>query len=48
MERTLAPPERRVARVSGVERLGSYHLIGTEDATGPAPRPGARRSRPRG
>jgi dihydroorotate dehydrogenase electron transfer subunit len=40
MERTLAPPERRVARVSGVERLGSYHLIGAEDATGPEPQPG--------
>jgi dihydroorotate dehydrogenase electron transfer subunit len=40
MERTLAPPERRVARVSGVERLGAYHVIGAEDATGPEPRPG--------
>jgi NAD(P)H-flavin reductase len=40
MERTLAPPERRVARVSGVERLGAYHVIGAEDATGPPPQPG--------
>jgi dihydroorotate dehydrogenase electron transfer subunit len=40
MERTLAPPERRVARVSGVERLGAYHLIGAEDSSGPEPRPG--------
>ncbi|HZC14158.1 MAG TPA: hypothetical protein VE270_09085, partial [Thermoleophilaceae bacterium] len=41
MERTLAPPERRVARVSGVERLGAYHLIGAEDTDGPRdPRPG--------
>jgi dihydroorotate dehydrogenase electron transfer subunit len=40
MERTLAPPERRVARVSGVERLGAYHVVGTEDAGGPEPQPG--------
>ena len=40
MERTLAPPERRAARVSGVERLGAYHLIAAEDATGPEPQPG--------
>jgi NAD(P)H-flavin reductase len=40
MERTLAPPERRVARVSGVERLGAYHVIGAEDASGPEPQPG--------
>jgi dihydroorotate dehydrogenase electron transfer subunit len=41
MERTLAPPERRVARVSGVERLGAYHVIGAEDTDGPRdPRPG--------
>ena len=41
MERTLAPPERRVARVAGVERLGAYHVIGAEDADGPRdPRPG--------
>jgi len=39
--RTLAPPERRVARVSGVERLGAYHLITAHDASGPGdPRPG--------
>jgi dihydroorotate dehydrogenase electron transfer subunit len=40
MERTLAPLGRRVARVSGVERLGAYHVIGAEDATGPVPQPG--------
>jgi dihydroorotate dehydrogenase electron transfer subunit len=40
MERTLAPPERRVARVSGVERLGAYHVIGAEDPGGPEPQPG--------
>jgi dihydroorotate dehydrogenase electron transfer subunit len=41
MRSTLAPPERRVARVSGVERLGAYHLIGTEDSEGPRdPAPG--------
>jgi dihydroorotate dehydrogenase electron transfer subunit len=39
--RTLAPPERRVARVTGVERLGAYHLITALDRSGPAdPRPG--------
>jgi dihydroorotate dehydrogenase electron transfer subunit len=39
--RTLAPPERRVAQVSGIERLGAYHLITAHDASGPAnPRPG--------
>ena len=39
--RTLAPPQRRTARVAGVERLGAYHLIGAVDAEGPAdPRPG--------
>jgi NAD(P)H-flavin reductase len=39
--RTLAPPERRIAQVSGVERLGAYDLITAVDATGPAdPRPG--------
>ena len=39
--RTLAPPERRVAAVSGVERLGAYHLITALDASGPqSPRPG--------
>ena len=40
MERTLAPPERRVARVSGVERLGAYHVVGAEDPGGPQPQPG--------
>ena len=41
MQRTLAPPERRVARVSGVERLGAYHVIGAEDPDGPRdPAPG--------
>ena len=39
--RTLAPPERRIAQVSGVERLGAYDLITALDATGPSdPRPG--------
>jgi dihydroorotate dehydrogenase electron transfer subunit len=39
--RTLAPPERRMATVSGVERLGSYDLITALDPTGPRdPRPG--------
>ena len=39
--RTLAPPERRIARVSGVERLGSYHLVTAVDESGPPdPRPG--------
>jgi dihydroorotate dehydrogenase electron transfer subunit len=39
--RTLAPPERRVAIVSGVERLGAYDLITALDRYGPAdPRPG--------
>jgi len=33
--RTLAPPERRVARVSGVERLGAYDLITALDRSGP-------------
>jgi dihydroorotate dehydrogenase electron transfer subunit len=41
MDRTLAPPERRVAAVSGVERLGAYRLISAEDSSGPRdPRPG--------
>jgi dihydroorotate dehydrogenase electron transfer subunit len=40
MERTLAPPERRVARVSGVERLGAYHVLGAGDGGGPEPQPG--------
>jgi dihydroorotate dehydrogenase electron transfer subunit len=39
--RTLAPPERRVAVVSGVERIGAYHVITAHDASGPRdPRPG--------
>ena len=39
--RTQAPPERRVAAVSGVERLGAYRLITALDAAGPTdPRPG--------
>lgn len=39
--RTLAPPERRVAAVSGVERLGAYDLITALDRFGPRdPRPG--------
>ena len=39
--RTLAPPERRVAVVSGLERLGAYDLITAVDAFGPTdPRPG--------
>ena len=39
--RTLAPPERRVASVSGVERLGAYDLITALDRFGPTdPRPG--------
>jgi dihydroorotate dehydrogenase electron transfer subunit len=38
--RTLAPPERRIAEVSGVERLGAYDLITAIDGSGPAPRPG--------
>ena len=39
--RTLAPPERRAAIVSGVERLGAYHLVTAHDASGPRdPRPG--------
>lgn len=39
--RTLAPPERRVARVSGVERLGAYHVVTAVDPSGPVdPQPG--------
>jgi dihydroorotate dehydrogenase electron transfer subunit len=39
--RTLAPPERRVATVSGLERLGAYDLITALDRFGPPdPRPG--------
>jgi dihydroorotate dehydrogenase electron transfer subunit len=41
MARTLAPPERRVARVSGVERLGAYHVVTALDESGPVdPQPG--------
>jgi dihydroorotate dehydrogenase electron transfer subunit len=37
----LAPPERRTAHVTAVERLGAYSLITALDAGGPAdPRPG--------
>jgi dihydroorotate dehydrogenase electron transfer subunit len=39
--RTLAPPERRVAVVSGVERIGAYSVITAHDGSGPRdPRPG--------
>jgi dihydroorotate dehydrogenase electron transfer subunit len=39
--RTLAPPERRTARITRVERLGAYRLIGALDLEGPRdPRPG--------
>jgi dihydroorotate dehydrogenase electron transfer subunit len=39
--RTLAPPERRVAVVEGVERFGAYDLITALDPSGPTdPRPG--------
>ena len=39
--RTLAPPERRLARVTEVERLGAYSLISALDEGGPQrPRPG--------
>jgi dihydroorotate dehydrogenase electron transfer subunit len=39
--RTLAPPERRTARVTAVERLGAYSLIEALDRDGPPdPRPG--------
>jgi dihydroorotate dehydrogenase electron transfer subunit len=39
--RTLAPPERRTAAVSGVETLGAYALIRALDPDpAPAPRPG--------
>ncbi len=41
MQRTLAPPARRTARVAGVERLGAYRLITALDDAGPAnPQPG--------
>jgi dihydroorotate dehydrogenase electron transfer subunit len=39
--RTLAPPSRRTAHVTGVERLGAYHLIRALDSGGPSdPQPG--------
>jgi NAD(P)H-flavin reductase len=39
--RTLAPPERRVATVTAVERLGAYTLVRALDAApAPWPRPG--------
>jgi dihydroorotate dehydrogenase electron transfer subunit len=38
--RTLAPPERRIASVSGVEPLGAYRVITALDGSGPDPRPG--------
>jgi dihydroorotate dehydrogenase electron transfer subunit len=39
--RTLAPPARRTARVSGVERLGAYHVVTVHDTDGPPdPQPG--------
>ena len=39
--RTLAPPARRTAHVTAVERLGAYHLVRALDSAGPAdPQPG--------
>jgi dihydroorotate dehydrogenase electron transfer subunit len=39
--RTLAPPSRRTAQVTAVERLGDYHLIRALDSGGPSdPQPG--------
>jgi dihydroorotate dehydrogenase electron transfer subunit len=39
--RTLAPPSRRTAHVTSVERLGAYHVIRALDSSGPAdPQPG--------
>jgi dihydroorotate dehydrogenase electron transfer subunit len=39
--RTLAPPERRLARVAVNEAIGAYRLISVEDREGPRdPRPG--------
>ena len=39
--RTLAPPARRTAHVTAVERLGAYHWIRALDSAGPAdPQPG--------
>ncbi|HEX5911261.1 MAG TPA: hypothetical protein VFY44_12275, partial [Thermoleophilaceae bacterium] len=40
-ERTQCPPERRVAEVKGVRRLGAYDLITARDPIGPEnPQPG--------
>ena len=40
-DRTLCPPERRVAEVRDVRRLGAYDLISARDLAGPPkPRPG--------
>ena len=40
-ERTQCPPERRVAEVKGVRRLGAYDLITARDPVGPEnPQPG--------
>jgi dihydroorotate dehydrogenase electron transfer subunit len=39
--RTLCPPERRVAEVTGCRRLGAYDLLSARDLAGPPdPRPG--------
>jgi dihydroorotate dehydrogenase electron transfer subunit len=39
--RTLAPPARRIAHITAVERLGAYRLIQALDSGGPAdPQPG--------
>jgi dihydroorotate dehydrogenase electron transfer subunit len=39
--RTLSPPERRVAEVRGVRRLGAYDLVTARDPVGPPdPQPG--------
>jgi len=39
--RTLAPPERRIAEVRAVERIGAYDVVTARDSIGPAdPRPG--------
>jgi dihydroorotate dehydrogenase electron transfer subunit len=39
--RTLAPPERRIAEVKSVERIGAYDVVTARDSIGPPdPRPG--------
>jgi dihydroorotate dehydrogenase electron transfer subunit len=39
--RTLAPPERRIAEVKTVERIGAYDVVTARDSVGPPnPRPG--------